>query len=67
MAGKQVLPTMGGGSKVMPKLIGILVLLAVLTLIVKHPTEAAGWVDTLFQLGATVVDGLANFFQAVAQ
>lgn len=67
MAGKQqIIPTAGGG-KFLPKLIGTLVLLAVLALIIKHPTSAAASVDSLWTAGASVVDGLATFFQAVSQ
>lgn len=66
MAGNQIIPTAGGG-KLLPKLIGTLVFLAVLALVIKHPTSAASWVHTLWTAGTTAVDGMAEFFQAVAK
>jgi hypothetical protein len=65
MAGNQVIPTSGG--KFLPKLIGTLVVLAVLALVIKHPTSAASSVNSLWTAGTGAVDGLAAFFQAVGK
>lgn len=68
MAGKQqqqLIPAPTGGGKFLPKLISTLVLLAVLALVIKHPTDAANMVTALWAAGASAVDGLATFFQAV--
>lgn len=69
MAGKQqqMIPMAGAGGRFMPKVIGTLVLLAVLALVIKHPTEAAAAAHTIWSAGASIVDGLAAFFQAVSQ
>lgn len=65
MPKQQLLPT-GGGSKLLPKLIGGLVLLALLAVVVKHPADAADWVTTMASRAGNAVDGLASFFRTLA-
>jgi hypothetical protein len=49
----------GGG--VLGKLIGTLIVLAVITLIVKHPTDSATWLTSIFHMLGQAVDGIAGF------
>lgn len=51
------------GSGPLPKLIGLLVLAAVVTLVVKDPVDAATWARALFQLLGTVIDSIGTFLR----
>lgn len=62
---KQMIP-MPGGSSVLPKLIGVAVLIALVVVVVKHPGDSASWVQALFDLGESVVDGIASFLHNLA-
>lgn len=57
---KQQFPMTKGGSGVLSKLIGWLVLIAVLVMVVKHPVESAHWFSA-------TVEALGTFLQAVHQ
>ncbi|WP_019808224.1 hypothetical protein [Saccharomonospora halophila] len=61
-----VLPAAGGGSSVLPKLLGTLLLLGALVVVVKHPADAATWVQTLGTWVGGAADGVAAFFQQLA-
>ncbi len=60
-----VLPA-AGGSSVLPKLLGTLLLLGALVVVVKHPADAATWVQALGTWVGGAADGVAAFFQQLA-
>lgn len=60
---KNALPVKTGG--MLGKLIGALVALAVLTLVVKHPSDAADWVTGLFHMLGRAIDGISAFLHDV--
>lgn len=62
---KNMIPLPAGGS-VLPKVIGAAFLIALLVVVVKHPSDSASWVQALFDLGETVVDGIAAFLHKLA-
>lgn len=64
MARKTVLPTTGG--KVLPKLISSLIVVALLAIVIKHPSDAATWAKGFVSWLEGAVDGIATFFQRVA-
>jgi hypothetical protein len=64
MARNNLFPT--SSKSILPKVIGYLVLFAVLALVVKHPGQAAGWVKHTFVWIGSVTDGLASFIQSAA-
>ena len=51
------------GSSVLPKLIGSAIALALLVVVVRHPSDAADLLKGLIGFGATVVDGIASFIR----
>ncbi|MDQ0378604.1 hypothetical protein [Amycolatopsis thermophila] len=59
------LPTSGGGT-ILPKLIGVLVTVAALAVVIKHPSDAATWAKTLASAAGRVIDGVATFIRQVA-
>ncbi|OQO91976.1 hypothetical protein B1813_06745 [Saccharomonospora piscinae] len=61
-----MIPMPTGGSSVVPKLITGLVGLALFAIVVRHPSEAAGWMTDIFGWLGGVVDGLASFIRQVA-
>lgn len=63
MSKNNVVPT--GGSSVLPKVIGTLVVLGLLAVVVKHPGDAAAWVTGVAAWFESVVDGVAEFFRQV--
>lgn len=58
---KNAFPGMKTGGGVMSKVVGTLVLIAVLVTVVKYPADAASWVRGL----GTVIDGLVTFIRAL--
>ncbi|TVT50719.1 hypothetical protein FNH05_15240 [Amycolatopsis rhizosphaerae] len=58
---KNPYPVMNTGGGLLPKVIGTLVLIAVLTLVIKYPADAAHWVRGL----GHVIDGLVAFLRAL--
>ncbi|HKS48771.1 MAG TPA: hypothetical protein VJT49_27415 [Amycolatopsis sp.] len=58
---KNPYPMMNGGGGLMSKVIGTLVLIAILVLVIKYPADAARWVHGL----GSVIDGVVNFFRAL--
>lgn len=63
MPKNNLVPT--GGTSVMPKVIGTLVVLGLLAVVVKHPGDAAAWVTGMAAWLESVVDGVAEFFRLV--
>jgi hypothetical protein len=59
---KNMLPMTPNGTGIMSKVIAALVVVAILMLVVKHPSDAAHWVVGAWHLLSTVVGGLADFF-----
>lgn len=57
---KNPYPVMNSGG-VLPKVIGTLVVIAVLVLVIKYPADAARWVRGL----GTAIDGLVSFFRTL--
>lgn len=64
MARNNMLPMKTGGG-LLGKVIGAVVLLAVLSLVIKHPADAAGWITGVWHVGSRVVDGLSTFLQTL--
>lgn len=62
---KQTFPGLKTGSKVLPKLIGTLMALALLAVIVRHPAEAATWAKSVVSLCGQAIDGLVTFFRSM--
>jgi len=62
---KNNFPMMKSGSGLGGKLIGLLVLATVLTLVVKYPSESAGWLSGAATMFGKVVDGVVAFFRAL--
>lgn len=62
---RNVIPGMRTGGGVMPKVIGGVVVLAILVIVVKHPTDAASFTKTLFSGLGAVIDGLVSFFRSL--
>lgn len=49
----------------MPKVIGTVVVLAIVVIVVKHPTDAASFAKTLFGGLGSVIDGLVSFLRTM--
>lgn len=58
-----MMPKAGGG--VLAKLVGVVLVLAVLTLVVKQPTEAAALAKGIAAGFGTAAEGVATFLQGV--
>jgi hypothetical protein len=52
-------------SSALPKAVGTMVMLALLVVIVKHPTDAAEWAKALGAWIGNAADGIATFMQQV--
>lgn len=63
---KQGFPTMKTGGGALPKVIGTLVVFAVLALVVKQPVEAAHLAKNLGGMLLGAVDGMATFINQTA-
>ncbi|MCI2423977.1 hypothetical protein MOQ72_41920 [Saccharopolyspora sp. K220] len=63
--GKQVIPGVSSGRGVLGKVVGAAVMLALLGLIVKSPTDAAALVKGLLDWFMAAVDGLSTFFRGL--
>lgn len=61
---KTVLPKAGGG--ILMKLIGTAAVLALVVVVVKHPSDAAAWVQGVVDIAVGAVDGIAAFFRQLA-
>ena len=59
---KNMMP-MKSGSSLVSKLVGLIIVSAVLMLIIKYPSDAAGWVTGGAHLFTNVVSGLVAFFR----
>lgn len=53
------------GRSPLGKLVGFLVVVALLVLVVKHPSETAGWVGDAFSWAGRAVDGLVEFVRSL--
>lgn len=62
---KNGIPLKTGGSGLLSKVIGWLVVIAVLTLVVKYPADTAGWVRELAGLASDAVDGISTFLRTL--
>jgi len=60
---KNALPMKTGGA--LGKFVGLLVACAVLTLVVKHPSDAATWVTSVFRIFGSMIDGFSAFLRDV--
>ncbi|QRP47410.1 hypothetical protein [Amycolatopsis sp. FDAARGOS 1241] len=60
---KSVLPNFKSGGGLIKKAIGVVILLAVLALVIRHPHDAAGMVNSAKDQGGGVIDSVAKFFQ----
>jgi hypothetical protein len=59
------IPGLKTGGGVMSKAIGTAVVLAILVIVVKHPTDAASFAKAVFSGLGTVIDGLVSFFRSL--
>lgn len=62
---KQTFPGIKAGSGLVPKLVGTLVVVAILAVVVKHPGDAATWVKQVGSWAGEAIDGIAAFFRMV--
>lgn len=62
---RNVIPGLKTGGGVMSKVIGTAVVLAILVIVVKHPTDAATFAKTIFGFLGTVIDGFVSFFRSL--
>lgn len=53
----------GGG--IVKKIVGVVIVLAVLALVIKHPHDAAGMVNTAKDNGGGINDSVVEFFRAL--
>ncbi|WP_435122944.1 hypothetical protein [Amycolatopsis thermoflava] len=60
------MPTGRSGGEVLPKLVVGAVGLALLVLVIKHPSDAAHWLRDLINFGTGVVDSIATFIRQAA-
>lgn len=61
------MPMMKTGSGLLPRLVSVLVGLALLVFVVKHPSEAAHVVSSVMTTLGNAVDGIARFFSEIKQ
>lgn len=62
---RNVIPGMKTGMGVMPKLIVTAVVLAIMVIVVKHPTDAADFAKAFFGGVGAVIDGLVSFLRSL--
>lgn len=67
MSKKNIAPVLGGSGSALPKVIGVLVAIALFVVIVRHPSDAASWVRGVGDWLGSVVDGLASFLRQLAR
>lgn len=56
-------PFIKSGGGIVKKLVMIVIVLAVLALVIKHPLDAAGMVNSATDKGGGVIDSVAQFFR----
>lgn len=66
MSKKNAIPMPTSSGSVLPKLVGALVVAALLVIVVKHPSDAADWTKQLFGLAGDAVDGIVSFIRQIA-
>ncbi len=62
---RNAIPGLKTGGGILSKLIGTVVVLAILVMVVKHPNDAANFAKTLFGGLEAVIDGVVGFFRAL--
>jgi hypothetical protein len=62
---KNTIPGLKTGGGILSKVIGTVVVLAILVMVVKYPSDAASLVKTIFAGLGTLIDGLVGFFRAL--
>jgi hypothetical protein len=62
---RNVIPGMKTGGGMMSKVIGTAVVLAILVIVVKHPSDAANFAKTVFSGLGAVIDGLVSFLRSL--
>lgn len=62
---RNVIPGLKTGGGMLSKVIGTAVVLAILVMVVKHPTDAASFAKTIFSGLGAVIDGLVSFFRSL--
>lgn len=62
---RNVIPGLKTGGGVLSKVIGTAVVLAILVIVIKHPTDAASFAKALFSGVGAVIDGLVSFFRSL--
>ncbi|HEX5403977.1 MAG TPA: hypothetical protein VFX16_16955 [Pseudonocardiaceae bacterium] len=61
---KNMLPMKSGGG-LLSKMVTILIALAVLALVVQHPSDAATWVVSVVRLLGRVIAGISTFLRSM--
>ena len=62
---KNSFPMMKSGGGIMSKLIGIGIAIALVTLVVKYPSDAASWVSSGLHGAGAVIEGFVDFARAL--
>ena len=62
---KNIIPGLQTGRSAMSKLIGTAVVLAILVIVVKHPTDAATFAKSILSGSGALIDGLVSFFRSL--
>jgi hypothetical protein len=62
---RNAIPGLKTGGGILPKMIGTVVVITILVIVVKHPSDAAHFVKTVFSGLGAVIDGVVSFFRAL--
>ena len=65
MAKQQQFPGISTGRGPLAKVIGIALVIAVLVLVVKHPTDAAAFAKAAFSTCGDAIDGIVTFLRSL--
>jgi hypothetical protein len=63
---RNLIPGLKTGGGLMSKVIGTAVVLAILVMVVRHPTDAASFAKSIFSVLGAIIDGLVSFFRSLA-
>lgn len=60
---KNMLPNMKAGGGLLKKIVGAVIALAILALVINHPHDAAGIVNSATDQSGGVIDSVVEFFR----
>ncbi|WP_409489517.1 hypothetical protein [Amycolatopsis sp. cmx-11-12] len=63
---KSNFPVMKSGSGLLPKVVSLIILVAIGVMVVKHPADSAGWVTNAVHGIGAVIDGVVSFLRALS-